>query len=254
MNGNAEEQFQAKLDALYSDAIACARYSYTQLAIDSSTEPEFREFLNTHALFWNIVRSGLQASAIIALGRIYDNRRDTNAAERMLRFAEDRPGIFSRNSRQDRKIRCGLTKGDAAAYVEDAFEPRQNGFAELRRRLDEMRDLYEGSAEQIRHRVFAHAGQLTIDERDELFENLTIRSFERLVVFPLQLWDAVFNLYWNGCEPVVRDAPTLVSEVIAAGVPENVNTWEHQHAAASTMAFLEFLRPLYPELYEPGEG
>lgn len=252
MNGNAEEQFEAKLGALRNDAVACVRYSYTLLAIDSSTEPELCELLNSHALFWNTVRSGLQASAVIALGRIFEHNRGRNGANPTLRFAEEHPGIFSRKSLRDRKLRQGLTEGDAAAYVEDSFEPRQHGFADLRQRLDEMRNLYEGSVRPIRNDVFAHAGQLTVKYRDDLFANLTMRKFERLVVFPLQLWDALFILFSDGREPVVRDAPTLVSEIVAAGVPEYVSTWEHVHAAVSTAAFLESLRPLYPELYQPG--
>lgn len=252
MPDDGQEQFLARLDALCNDAFACARYAYTQLTIDSSTEAELRQFLNSHALFWNTVRSALQAAAIISLGRIYDRNRDTNAAERTLRFAEQRPGLFSRDLLRARKIHAdGLSEADAAAFVENAFEPRQEGFAALRARFDEMQEVYQESVKDIRHGVFAHAGRLARAERDELFENLKIRGFERLVVFPLQLWDALFNLYWNGIEPIVRDAPTVVSEVIAAGAPNGTSTWEHQHSAASTVALLEELRPLYPELYDP---
>jgi hypothetical protein len=250
---DAEKEFKARLDALFNDATACARYSYTQATIDALVDDQrLRAFLNNHADFWNTVRSGLQASATIALGRIYDSTRGAHSANKVLQSAETYPGIFTREPLKARKIAHGLSEDDATAYVANAFEPGQDGLQPLREAFDAMQELYENTVQPVRHNVFAHAGCLTIHEKDELFQNVPIRDFERLVVFPLQLWDALANLFDNGMQPALRDTPMIIGAVVEQGVPGHTTTWAHRHAAASTKDLLEALRPVFPELYEPG--
>ena len=247
-----EAQFQKILDDLYNNATACVRYAYTHLAIDATTAPELRAYLNAHADFWNTVRGGLQASMIVALGRLYDKKNQTLTVDFVLRHAERHPGIFSKPSLRQRKIVSGLNEHDATNFVANRFEPDRSSFEQLRAELNQMRALYSVTVGPVRHNIFAHAGNLTIEQREALFTKVLIRDLERLVVFPWLLWEALWGLFHNGVKPELRETPTNIVEVVEIANPNVSHTLEHLHSTAKAISFLESMRPMYPELYGPG--
>lgn len=237
-----EEQFRARLDALERDARAAARFAFIGSAINAiaAGRPALIRRLDEHAGFWNSVLGALQTAAIVALGRIYDSRRDVHSADHLLSHAERYPGIFGRTVLAAR-ISTRLNEADTAEYVRDAFEPSEGSFADLRQALDEHIALYEETVRPIRNKVFAHTGPLTPEQMRALFAHVPIEAFEKLSVFPLQLWEALWQLYMNGRAPVLLPAPMRTADVIAEPVGQATSSWEHRHAVRDISDFLEWL-------------
>ncbi|MGB8434562.1 MAG: hypothetical protein WCE38_09910 [Burkholderiales bacterium] len=229
---------------LGGNARSCAIFMFTQLAFDqiAGSDADIRERVNEHAGFWNGVLGGLQTAAFVALGRIFDTRKDTNNAGRLLLYAVDHPGIFSEASLAARKVAQGLNPTFAAQYASEAHHLKKGDLQPLVDALDQQRAYYDDAVAPIRHNVFAHQGRMTRAERDEIFAQLPIRQLEALVVFPLRLYDALWALYMNGAPPELRSAPTNVAEITAAGLGKNVSTWEHLHVVANVAALLKALR------------
>ena len=238
-----EREFEQQLDALGRDSRQAARFVYMQAVVDyRAAEPEILDRLNRHAAFWNGVLGALQTSAFIALGRIFDDDKGTHNADDLLRYAENYRGIFSAQALAVRKVKAGLSPEDAKKYAADRYELRAGGLGHLRAELATRQALYRDKVAPIRHKVFAHAGKLNRDQRDALFTALFKRSLEDLVVFTLRLERALWQLYHNGIEPTLADAPSNIRDVVDALPAPGVTTWEHLHAAREAQAFLEWLR------------
>lgn len=235
-----ESEFEDRLEKVGSDARACAVYAYSGLAFHHVVAARFplRHTIDAHAAFWNGMLGAQQTGAFVTLGRLFDNRPDTQSLDWLLRYGEQFPGIFSRTSLARRKVAVGLSEGDAATYVAEAFEPRNGGLAALRTALNDSRELYRTRVQPIRHRVYAHAGILSREERDALFAELPLQDYERLAVFPSLLHEALWQLYNNGREPAIASPPTAIADVLAAKPGPHTSTWQHIHAAADTEAFL----------------
>ena len=240
----AEGEFQARLKAFEGDARSCATLAYTEFALHFFAGSDFaiQDRLNRHPAFWNTVLAGLQSSAFVALGRVFDTRRDTHSGTALLDFAEKYLGIFSRQAYEARQVRIGLSHVDATASAARAFELRPGGLADLRQQFEAKQFVFEAKAAPIRHEVYAHAGKLTIEDREAMFTGLPLRDLEDLVVFPLRLERALFQLYHNGREPVLDPAPSVITEVMKSAPEGGTSTWEHLHAASNVKAFLDWLR------------
>jgi hypothetical protein len=69
------------------------------------------------------------------------------------------------------------------------------------------RRIYEDRYEKIRH-SFAH--KLTADpgELHRLYAKTNIRELQRLVTFLGSLYDALWELFFNGYKPIIRSVAT----------------------------------------------
>ena len=240
----AEREFETQLKAFEGHARSCATLAYTEFALHFYAGGDFaiRDQLNRHPAFWNAVLAGLQSSAFVALGRIFDKRSDTYSGTALIDFAEKYLGIFSRRAFEARQVRIGLGLDVAKASAARAFELRTGGLADLRQQFEAKQRIFEGKVAPIRHEVYAHAGKLTIEGREAMFTGLPLRDLEDLVVFPLRLERALFQLYHNGREPTLDPAPSIITEVIKSAPERGTSTWEHLHAAANVAGFLDWLR------------
>jgi len=71
-------------------------HAYTAFAFDSivCADPAMLDTVTDHAEFWNGVMAALQASTFVALGRLYEVKRDRFSATELLRFVVEHSGIF----------------------------------------------------------------------------------------------------------------------------------------------------------------
>jgi hypothetical protein len=145
-----EQVFLQRLEAFQRDARAAARYAYAGSSINfiANQTRELIPILDRDAGFWNTVLGAMQTASIVALGRIYDTRRDVLSAEHLMRHVATYPGIFSRASLAARK---------GAEFAASAFEPRAADLQPMRDALDHHTVLYESTVGPIRHKVFAPA-------------------------------------------------------------------------------------------------
>lgn len=229
-----EQIFLQRIEALARDARAAARYAYFGSSINFVANQNLAlvPILDRDVGFWNTVLGAMQTASIVALGRIYDSRKDVLSADHLVKHATRYPGIFSRSALGARK-----TPGFAA----DAFEPKVADFSSLEDALDQHAALYESTAGPIRHKAFAHAGNITSQEMYELFQNVPPADYERLSVFSLSLHNALFELYYNGREPLMENITSDLATLVAnpAGIREI--TFEHRYAIKDTAQFLNHL-------------
>lgn len=240
----AEGEFETRLKAFEGHARSCATLAYTEFALHFFAGSDFavRDRLNRHPAFWNALLAGLQSSAFVALGRIFDKRSDTYSGIALLDFSEKYRGIFSRRTFEARQVRIGLGLDVAKVSAAKAFELRPGGLADLRQQFEAKQRVFEDKVAPIRHEVYAHAGKLTFEDREAMFTGLPLRALEDLVVFPLRVERAMFQLYHNGAEPILDPAPSLITEVIKSPPARGASSWEHLHAASNAVAFLDWLR------------
>jgi hypothetical protein len=238
-----EHLFEEHLREFSRHGVQCARSGYTLFAWRTrvDNDPDLLSLVNEHPAFWLSVLGALQAATFTALGRIYDDDRDTHSARLLLKRVEEHQGLFKRAQLHDRKVRAGMTPEAADTFVADAWELKRADVAALTDAFEHQRAVYVAKVKDIRDKVYAHAGRITRERRDELFEGLMLREWEHLIVFPLRLHAALFGLYDNGTQPTLYDVPTIIGQVLADPVPERTTTMEHRHAATDTTEFLHDL-------------
>jgi AbiU2 len=229
-----EQIFLERLGALERDARAAARYAYVGSAINfiANQQPGLIPVLDRDAGFWNTVLGAMQTASIVGLGRIYDSRRDVLSAKRLVDHVITYPGIFSRTALAARK---------SAEYASDRFEPTEADLIPLRAALVEHTALYDATVGPIRDKVFAHAGNITRAEMYELFQNVPRAKYEKLSIFPLDLFDTLFQLYYNGEPPDIRTVESDLATLVANPPGEREITTEPRYAIKETVQFLEHL-------------
>lgn len=241
---NIEREFEQRLGAFEREANACAIFAYTQFAIHFSAGHDFEiiDRMNMHPGFWNAITGSLQGSAILALGRIFENKPSNHNGAALLRYAETNKGIFQRTAIQARRAADGFTPDQIQIFLANAYDLPADGLAEIRKKFDEQQEFFVQKVAPIRHKIYAHDGKLDHAERQELFANVPLRELEKLVVYPLQMYRALFKLYFDGIKPSLESAPTLITEVLHAAPGKNVSTWEHLHAAKNASEFMAWLK------------
>jgi hypothetical protein len=160
--------------------------------------------LNGSALFWNTVLAGLQTSTFIVLGRILD-QSSTHNVDRVLKFAQNHPEIFSRQALGKRKQGNLTTPPDwLAEYLEGAYVPKAVDFRRLRAHVQKQRKIYNDKYRDLRRKVFAHKELTDPVAVSALFAKTNIRELQRLLIFFSRLYDALWQLLFNGRKPTLR--------------------------------------------------
>lgn len=102
---NAEHDFTRELEIFRTECEAAAKYFYGYLGIHELARRDKQVFdvLNRNAFFWNTVLSGLQTSAVITLGRIFDQDQQSHSLDRLISIARSNVAIFSRSALASRR-------------------------------------------------------------------------------------------------------------------------------------------------------
>lgn len=201
-----EKQFERELEVFRTEAEGAAQFFYAYLAVHA-VAAEYRpvyQLLNTFALFWNTNLGALQTTAFIVLGRIFD-QKSTHNVDRLLKIAQDNPKIFSKAALGSRKQGDALSPPDwLPDYLRDAYVPVAADFRRLRAHVNKHRRIYEAKYRDLRHKVFAHKEVADRPEVDALFAKTNIREVQRMLAFLGSLYEALWQLFFNGRKPVLR--------------------------------------------------
>ncbi len=239
------QDFERRLKALLRNAGAAARYTYTWETIKSyeARRPQLSARLKEFVGFWNTILSALQTSAIVALGRMYDKRSDVLSAAVLLDCARTNQGLFSLNSLRSRVESRLTAPADVESYINKYRPPKRPQFDALTKGLENQTKFYEKYISPIRNNVFAHAGDLTQEEQHDMLADVPMADFEQLTVFPLCLYQTLWQTYYNGLDLVLTDAPTDIVKLLATPLGRSAIGMEHQHAVRDATVFLESLTP-----------
>jgi len=160
--------------------------------------------LDRHALFWNTVLGALQASALITLGRVFDQDTPHNV-DVLIRVAQETPTMFSKSALARRKHNSNeAPPAWLEGFVTRAHEPTAHDFRYLRKYVKKLRRIYEARYRDLRHKVFAHTVATGPAEVAALAANANINELKRLISSLLSLHETLFDLFWNGRPPVLR--------------------------------------------------
>jgi hypothetical protein len=201
-----EIQFERELEVFRTEAEAGTQFFYADLAVHAVAadhEPVYK-LLNKAPLFWNTCLGALQTASFIALGRVFDQNSAHNL-DKVLRIAQDNLQIFSklalgrRRQGNDPKPPAWLDE-----YLRDAYEPTPKDFRRIRGHARKRRKTYESKYKDLRDKVFAHKEVSDGAETAELFGKTDIRELQRMFTFLGSLYEALWQLYFNGRKPVLR--------------------------------------------------
>jgi len=201
-----ERQFLRELDLFRGECEESSQHLYAYLAIHALAKRRKRVFraLDRYALFWKTVLRALQASALVTLGRVFDQDTPHNV-DALLRLAQKTPAMFSKAALAGRKHNTG---GPAPpwlhGYIARAHEPSAHDFRDLRAHVKKARRIYESRYRALRHKVFAHTVATHPDEIAPLAAKANINELKRLISSLLSLHEALFDLFWNGRPPVLQ--------------------------------------------------
>lgn len=201
-----EQRFLQELDLFRGECEASSQHLYAYLAIHALAKRSKRVFraLDRSALFWNTVLGALQTSSLITLGRVFDQDSPHNV-DVLLRLAQSTPAMFSRHALTRRKHDSSTPKPDwLNEYVAQAHEPSPEDFRRLRAHVRKARRVYEARYRELRHKVFAHRVAHGPDEVAPIAAKANINELKRLISSLLSLYEALFELFWNGRQPILR--------------------------------------------------
>jgi hypothetical protein len=199
-------KFELELEVFRTEAETAAQFFYAYLAIHASAgaEKAIYRLLNTAPLFWNTILGSLQTAAFVALGRIFDQDSMHNIGM-LLRLAQDNPQIFSKAALAARRQGTDKTSPEwLDDYLRHVYVPKSSDFRRLREYVRKQRKIYLEKYQPVRHRVFAHKGLSDAAEVSALFAKTNVGEMQRMLVFLMSLYDALWQLFVNGRRPVLR--------------------------------------------------
>ena len=112
------------------------------------------------------------------------------------------------------------------------YQPLQtpDDFRRLRADVRRHRRVYEANYRDLRNRLFAHKKVSAQADIDALFAKTNIQELKEILAFLGKLYEALWQLFFNGRKPVLRPSPPAVQERITheaeqflrsiAGVPK----------------------------------
>jgi hypothetical protein len=204
--GSVEEQFERELEVFRTEAETAAQFFYAFLAIHASAaaEQKVHRLLNTAPLFWKTILGSLQTASFVALGRVFD-QNSTHNVDRLLKLAQDNPQMFSKAAFARRR------KGPATTpphwlndYLKHVYVPKPADFRRLRGYVSKHRKIYVEKYRPLRHQIFAHKILSDAAAVSALFAKTDIREMERMLVFMMSLYNALWQLFANGIRPALR--------------------------------------------------
>ena len=199
-----EVKFERELEIFHIDIEIGARSLSAYLAVDSvaASSESVRILLDTAPRFWNTNKLALQISAIMALGRVFDQKTPHNL-DSLIRIAQNNLEIFSKEAlgRRKQKLGANLSPPELDDCLRSAYEPTPKDFRDLRKSVQKWRRIYQSNYDEIRDKLFAHREMWDRAETYALFAKTNIGELQSFFAFLLSLDQALLLLFINGHKP-----------------------------------------------------
>jgi predicted translin family RNA/ssDNA-binding protein len=224
--GTPEQLFIRELEVFRTEAQTGAQFLYAYLSFNSiiSEKKKIYKEINTTPLFWNTTMGSLQTSFFIVLGRIFD-QNSTHNIDSLIKIAQDNKNIFSKKALANRKKKDSPNADEwLDEYLKSVYEPTAKDFRELRKKVKEFRKIYESNYRDIRRKIYAHKEVSDAEEIQKLFSKTNIRELQRVFIFVNALYEALWQLLYNGRKPVLRRMRYSVRSMVRDRKPK----WQSQ--------------------------
>jgi hypothetical protein len=238
---SVEAQFEQELEVFRTEVESALQFFYGFLAIHAAAAdtPAVHLLLNTAPLFWNSALGALQTSAFVVLGRIFDQTSVHNVG-RLIALAESNPSIFSKDALGRRKLKSAAdAQSWLTDYLKDAYVPKDADFRRMRGYVSKHRKTYLTKYQDLRHKVFAHKEITDATQVSALFARTNIREMQRMLLFCLSLYDALWQLFVNGNKPVLRPRKISVDRIRKRASAKGQSNAVHQRIVEEADAFLK---------------
>jgi hypothetical protein len=214
------ERIERELEVFRTETEGGTQFFYADLAVHAvaADHKAVHELLNQTPLFWNTCLAALQTATFIVLGRIFDQSSDHNL-DKLLRIAQDNPGIFSKAALGRRRQGNESEKPEwLTEFLRNTYEPTSKDFRRIRAYIRKRRKIYETNYRDLRHKVYAHKA-MSDAESAELFAKTNIRELQRVFAFLGSLHEALWELFFNGRRPVLRPRRYSIKRIRALPPP-----------------------------------
>ncbi|HEX7285421.1 MAG TPA: hypothetical protein VF532_04525 [Candidatus Angelobacter sp.] len=211
-----DKLFERELEIFRTEAGQCAQFLFAFLAVHDVAyrKKAIHRLLNRAPLFWNTCLGALQASAFMALGRVFDSDSPHNINQLLKLAQNNRLQLFSKAALGRRKQGNDPEPPEwLDEYLQRAREPTADDFRSIRKRVAGWRRVYEVNYRAVRHQFFAHKQVAEEAEVTALFSKGTNRELQQLIAFLGTLHDALWQLFFNGRKLVLRPSRYSLSEM-----------------------------------------
>lgn len=220
---NPERDFERELEVFRTECQGAIQFFYSWQTVHAvaGSDKAVQRALNDAPLFWNTSLSALQVATFIALGRVFDPDQKNHNVSRLLALGHKNLGIFSKEALADRKRKLSANADEwLPEYLSSVYEPSSEDFRRLKQHVAVRRRIYEANYKALRHGVFAHRGPLERADVDALFAKTNIRELQQLLVFLNRLYEALWQLLFNGIKPTLRPGRYSVARMRAQPSPQ----------------------------------
>jgi hypothetical protein len=226
-----EKQFEEELEAFRVDTETAAQffYAYQSISYSSTQDKAILNLLTQNLMFWNTIMGALRDSMFISLSRVFDTDNRTHNITRLLKIAEDNPHLFKFTSPRW----VGRTNEEIRIY-----EPQPQDWQRLCGHVCKWKSVYRQNYEPVRNKVLAHHERINIDKKTTLFGNTSFTELEKLFAFLDAFNEALYKLYFEGKEPVIRFRRYSLLQMIAK---KNENQTESSVGEMITLDAWKFL-------------
>jgi len=219
MAASAKEiEFQQELEVFRTEVESAIQYYYARQAVQllANKQPSLLARLNETPLFWNTSLSGLQVSAMITLGRIFDPNPQNHSVTRLLSIAQRNLDIFSKEALADRKRKASSNADEfLPEYLKDVYVPTPHDIQRLKGYVAIRRRTYESNYKALRHQLFAHRSVADRSQIDALFAKTNVTELQKLFIFLSRLYEVLWQLFHNGTKPVFRSQRYSAKHILA---------------------------------------
>ena len=235
-------EFEIQLELFRTEAQSALQFFYAwdaTHAVAAKDKAVFR-LLNEAPLFWNTALGALQASALVALGRVFDPNTDNHSVTRLLTLAHANLDIFSKDALAARKRKLSSNADEwLPEFLDTAYVPTREDFRKLKRHVAIRRKTYEEKYRPLRHEVFAHRVVTTPTQVGELFAKTNLPELRQLLVFLGRLYETLWQLYFNGHKPTLRPARYSVQQMLEQPSPNVKHAQLQERLVHETKSFLK---------------
>jgi hypothetical protein len=209
------------LETFQTQVGEATQFLYIAHAIDelAARNQEVLQLLNDTPHFWLTIKVGLQNSAILTVGKIFDQASDAHSIHKLLKYVyENRQTVFSKTALAQRKKQMAPEIADVLAeYMRGVHEFKQSDIQRVSCLLKKYRRIYFEQFHDIRTNLIAHTLVVDPAEIAALYAKTNRRELEKCVRFLNQLSNALWHLYYNGTLPRIR--PMRHSTVVLVAMP-----------------------------------
>ncbi|MSM39512.1 MAG: hypothetical protein GJT30_07820 [Geobacter sp.] len=194
---------QGCLDTFRSEVETALRIFYAYEGIKKLLADQmYVDLINKNISFWRIYISSVQTKLFIALGRLYDDSRDSFSFKTFSRTCRDNFQEFDKAGLEARKRDGAAIKPDwLDDYLDKAYYPTIEDINTLFRLTRPHNDKFKGLYRSIRDKVFAHAVHTDSEAIANMFQGTDFEEIEAALTVLWSIYSQIWQLYNNGRQP-----------------------------------------------------